>query len=110
MMEPDLCQEDIMNTRMDKLVDEVRGVADDAEALVRASAGQVGEQARHAAERVERSVATMRSTLAAWGQEASAAAGRAATRTQQQVEEHPWAAVGVAAVAGIVLGLLIRRR
>ncbi|MPZ42502.1 MAG: DUF883 family protein [Betaproteobacteria bacterium] len=99
-----------MNTRIDRLVDEVRGVTDDAEALVRASAGQVGEQARHAAERVERSVATMRSTLAAWGGEASAAAGRTATRARQEVEDHPWAAVGVAAVAGIVLGLLIRRK
>ncbi|MCC7081869.1 MAG: DUF883 family protein [Burkholderiales bacterium] len=99
-----------MNTPIDKLADEVRGVAEDAEALVHATAGTVGEQARHAAKRIERSVATMRSTLAQWGGEAGAAAERTATRARQHVEDHPWAAVGVAAVAGIVLGLLIKRR
>lgn len=35
---------------------------------------------------------------------------QAATATDQYVNENPWRAVGVAAVAGLVLGVLISRR
>jgi ElaB/YqjD/DUF883 family membrane-anchored ribosome-binding protein len=64
----------------EKLAADLRLVVSDAEALLRATVGQVGE---------------------------TAAAARA---TDDYVRENPWQAVGVAVLAGIALGLLISRR
>ena len=41
---------------------------------------------------------------------AQAATPQAAKATDEYVHDNPWQAVGIAAVAGVVLGLLISRR
>lgn len=70
------------------LIAELRAVARDAQSLIRAFAAEYGEQL----------------------QEAGDSAREAAREIDAQVRRNPWAAVGIAAGAGLLLGLLLGRK
>ncbi len=94
----------------DKLVADMRVVIADAEELLRATAGQAGEKVAAARARIQDNLESAKVRLAELG-EASAERARAAARaTDDYVHDHPWHAVGVAALVGLVLGTLISRR
>ncbi len=94
----------------DKLVADMKVVIADAEELLRATAGQAGEKVAAARARIQDSMETAKVKLSELG-EASAERARAAARvTDDYVHDHPWHAVGVAALVGLVLGTLISRR
>ncbi len=94
----------------DKLVADMKVVIADAEELLRATAGQAGEKVAAARARIQDSMETAKVKLSQLG-EASAEKARAAARvTDDYVHDHPWHAVGVAALVGLVLGTLISRR
>jgi ElaB/YqjD/DUF883 family membrane-anchored ribosome-binding protein len=76
------------STTTEKLVSELRAVVRDAEELLRVTAAEGGA-------RVE---------------EASEKAREAAREIDEQVRKNPWAAVGIAAGVGILLGLLLSRK
>ncbi len=94
----------------DKLVADMKVVIADAEELLRATAGQAGEKVAAARARIQDSMETAKFKLSQLG-EASAERAKAAARvTDDYVHDHPWHAVGVAALVGLVLGTLISRR
>ena len=94
----------------EKLAADLRLVISDAEALLRATAGQAGETIASARSKVQESLDAAKIKLGPLGEEAAEQARAAARATEDYVREHPWQAVGIAALAGIALGLLISRR
>lgn len=94
----------------EQLIRDFKVVVADAEALLKATAGQGGELVAAARARAEESLATAKVKM----NEAQAAlvdkTKAAAKATDEYVHVHPWQAIGVAASVGVVIGLLIGRR
>ena len=94
----------------DKLVADLKVVVADAEELLRATASQAGEKVAAARERIQASLATAKVKLTEAEQVLLEKSKLAAKAVDEYVRENPWQAVGVAAAAGLVLGVLISRR
>jgi len=94
----------------DKLVADLKVVVADAEELLRATASQAGEKVSAARERIQASLATAKVKLTEAEQVLLEKSKEAAKAADEYVRENPWQAVGVAAAAGLVLGVLISRR
>lgn len=94
----------------EQLVNDFKVVIADAEALLKATAGQGGEALAAARARAEESLAAAKARMS----EAQAAllvrTKAAAKATDEYVHMHPWKAIGVAAGVGLVIGMLIGRR
>jgi ElaB/YqjD/DUF883 family membrane-anchored ribosome-binding protein len=75
-------------TTTEKLMAELRAVVRDAEALMQTAAAESGEHLRDAGD----------------------SAREAASEIDEQVRRNPWAAVGIAAGVGLLLGLLLGRK
>ncbi len=94
----------------EKLASDLRVVIADAEELLRATAGQMGEKAVIARERIQESLRAAKDKLSR-AEEAVIDKTKAAARAADDyVHEHPWGAVGIAAAVGLVMGMLISRR
>jgi ElaB/YqjD/DUF883 family membrane-anchored ribosome-binding protein len=83
----------------DNLMNDLRAVIADAEALLRATAGDSGERMQEVRARAEESLRAAREHLKGAGVELDG-----------QVRAHPWAAVGIAAAIGLVAGVLLARK
>lgn len=94
----------------DKLIEDLHTVVRDAEDLLKATASQAGEKVQQARARAEESVRQAKERLAGLEDEALARARAFAGETEAFVREKPWQALGIAAAAGLVLGLLLGRR
>lgn len=103
-----------MNTTQDvskdKLVADLKIVVADAEELLRATASQAGEKVGVARERIQASLASARVKLVEAERALADRTRQAAKVADEYVHEYPWQAVGIAAAAGLVLGVLISRR
>lgn len=93
-----------------KLMDDLRAVVSNAEALLEATAHDLSEGAREARRRAAESVEQARASLddldGAFTQKARAAA----EETNRYVHANPWQSIGVAAAIGVIVGVLIGRR
>lgn len=94
----------------DKLVSDLRVVIADAEELLRATASTAGEKVSAARMKMEDSVRAAKVKLTKAQDAMVDQAHAAALATDDYVHAHPWQAVGFAAAAGVVLGMLISRR
>jgi len=94
----------------EKLVADLKVVVADAEELLRATASQAGEKVSAARERIQASLGTAKVKLAEAERVLREKTKQAAKVTDDYVHENPWQAVGIAAMAGLVLGILISRR
>jgi ElaB/YqjD/DUF883 family membrane-anchored ribosome-binding protein len=97
-------------TPTDRLLDDLRQVVEDTEALLRATAGQAGERAQEARSRVEESLRQARTRLEGLEQEVVTRARDAAHEADRYVRDNPWQSIGIAAGVAFVLGLLVSRR
>ena len=88
-----------MSNPADRLMDELRNVIADAEELLRATAGQAGPKVEEVRERAEESLRAAREHLQGAGRQ-----------LDSQVRENPWAAVGIAAGVGLIVGILMARK
>jgi len=93
----------------DKLIEDLRQVVRDAEDLLRATAGQAGEKIAEARARAEESLRIAKGRLLEMRGELSARAQVAAGTADDYVRTNPWAAIGIAAAAGLVIGVLLSR-
>ena len=93
-----------------QLMDDLRIVVEDADALLKATAGQAGERVDQARTRAEESLRAARARLDEFEGEVSERAREAARSTDRYVHENPWGAIGIAAGAAFILGLLASRR
>ena len=94
----------------EKLVADLKVVVADAEELLRATASQAGEKVSAARERIQASLATAKVKLGEAERALVEKTKLAAKATDDYVRDNPWQAVGIAAMAGLVLGILISRR
>ncbi len=94
----------------EQLMSDFKVVVADAEALLKATAGQGGEALAAARTRAEESLAVAKAKMSE-AQAALAVRTKAAAKaTDEYVHVHPWQAMGIAASLGVVIGLLIGRR
>lgn len=93
-----------------QLMEDLRVVVEDAEALLKATAGQAGDKVEAARQRAGESVKAARERLGELEGEVRMRAREAARTTDRYVHENPWGAIGMAAGIGFILGLLSGRR
>jgi ElaB/YqjD/DUF883 family membrane-anchored ribosome-binding protein len=88
-----------METPADRFMNELRNVIADAEDLLRATADQTGPKVQEVRARAEESLRAAREHLQGAGKQ-----------LDSQVRENPWAAVGIAAGIGLLIGVLMARK
>jgi len=88
-----------MESVSDNLLDDLRAVIAGAEELLRATADQGGAKVEEVRARTEETLRAARARLEDTGR-----------RLDEQVREHPWTAVGVAAGIGLIVGVLLGRK
>ena len=94
----------------EKLLQDLKAVVNDAEELLRATAQQTGEKIAVVRAKAEDSLKAARARIAEEGEAVVARAKFAAKTADDFVKENPWQAVGIGALAGLVIGILISRR
>ena len=90
----------------DKLVRDVRVVVQDAEELIKATAGDIGEKTREARARLAGALVVAKESLNQ-AEETAAASVRAADTF---IRHNPYPSLGIAFCAGLILGALLNRR
>lgn len=94
----------------EKLAADLRIVIADAEELLRATASAAGDKAAAARAKIQDSLEVAKVKLAGISEAGLDKAKAAARVTDDYVHDHPWRAVGMSALVGLVLGMLISRR
>lgn len=94
----------------DQLVADLKTVMQDAEALLKATSAQTGEKIQEVRARAEESLRQARARLSDVEEEALRRAREISDSAEDYVRENPWQSVGIAAGAGLLLGLLLSRR
>jgi ElaB/YqjD/DUF883 family membrane-anchored ribosome-binding protein len=92
------------------LLDDVKTLVAQAEAVLEETAGSAASSADGVRERAAHTLSQARTRLQALEAAAERSVREAATRTDRAVHDHPWAAVGIGAAVGVVIGLLLGRR
>jgi ElaB/YqjD/DUF883 family membrane-anchored ribosome-binding protein len=95
---------------VDKLMQDLQTVVADAEALLRATASQAGEKVQEARAKAAESLSAARERLNEMKDGALDQAREIVDTGEEYVRENPWKALGLAAAAGVLIGLLLRRR
>ncbi len=101
---------DYSEVSKDKLVADMKVVIADAEELLKATANAAGDKVSAARVRMEDSLRSARIKVAEAQEVVVDRAKAAARATDDYVHANPWRAVGIAAGAGLVIGMLISRR
>jgi ElaB/YqjD/DUF883 family membrane-anchored ribosome-binding protein len=91
----------------EKLASDFKGLVDDAEELLRSTAGYSGEGFAAVREKFSEKLANVKQKMAQAQTLASDGYRQAVTATDEYVQQNPWRAVGIAAIAGLVAGLLV---
>jgi ElaB/YqjD/DUF883 family membrane-anchored ribosome-binding protein len=89
-----------------KLVQDFKVVMHDAESLLKASAGELGERAREARARLAASLESAKANV--YKVEEKAIAG--AKATDRIIREHPYQSLGAAFGIGLLIGVLVARK
>ena len=99
-----------MENSKDRLMQDLKAVMADAEELLKATSSQTGERIAAARVKAEESLQSAKIRLGEVQGIAIEQAKVVAKKTDNYVAANPWQAVGIATVAGIVIGALISRR
>jgi ElaB/YqjD/DUF883 family membrane-anchored ribosome-binding protein len=92
---------------VDKLLEDLQAVVTDAEELLKATAGHAGEKVQEVRARAEESLSAARERLGEVREDAVLKARELVASGEEYVRKNPWQAVGIAAGAGLLVGLLI---
>ena len=93
-----------------RVMQDIELTIQDAEALLRMTAQEVGDEAAQVRARVQERLHHATQELHDLKEAAHQSTNEAAQATEAFVQEHPWQSLGIAAAAGLVIGLLISRR
>jgi ElaB/YqjD/DUF883 family membrane-anchored ribosome-binding protein len=91
----------------EKLATDFKGLVDDAEELLRSTANYSGDGFAAVREKFSEKLADVKQKMASAQSIASDGYKQAVSATDEYVQENPWRAVGIAAIAGLVAGLLV---
>lgn len=96
--------------QQDEFIENVKESLDSAEKLLREAADATGDKAAELRENAMRSLRRTREALYDT-QDALVERGRRAARvTDDYVHDNPWQAIGMAGIAGLMIGMLMCRR
>lgn len=93
-----------------KIADEFATAMSEAQDMLQRAASETGDKARDMRSQVENKLLHAKLRLQELEGEAVDRAKNAARVTDDYVHDHPWQAIGVAAMIGFVIGLLMNRR
>ena len=93
----------------DRILADLRMLATDTEALIRATAGQTGEQLGTARARADASLAAAKARVESIGRVAADRTRAAGRATDDYVHANPWQVIAVGAAAGFLIGALFTR-
>ena len=93
-----------------RMAGDIKAVVADGEELLEAAADVSGEGFAAARGKFEQKFANARAKLSDTSRAAIAKARETAAATDAYVHHSPWTAIGVAAAAGILIGILAARR
>jgi ElaB/YqjD/DUF883 family membrane-anchored ribosome-binding protein len=99
-----------MNMQSQQWATDIKGLVDDAEELVRATATATDNKVVELRRRMQETVNTLKPHIARIEAAVTERAKSAAKTTDRYVHDNPWAATGISAGIGLLLGLLIGRR
>lgn len=94
----------------EQLLEDLRVVVQDAEALLRATAGQAGERVQEARAQAEASVRQARERIGVLERTLAGQAKAAAREADRYVRDNPWQSLGIAAGVAFLAGLLVARK
>ncbi len=94
----------------ERLVDDVAAVLAEAEEMLKRASVETGDRARDLRSQVETQLLRAKLKLQEIEGEAIDHAKAAARATDDYVHDHPWQSIGIAAAAGLLVGLLMNRR
>jgi ElaB/YqjD/DUF883 family membrane-anchored ribosome-binding protein len=94
----------------ERVLADLKTLAGDAEALLRATAGDASDKAKETRERLAAAVEKARTTCAELQAKGVESARRAMKSTDETIRTHPYESIGIAFLAGLVVGVLVRRK
>lgn len=97
-------------TNEEQIMDSVKESLDDAEKLLREAADATGDKATELRDSAMRSLRRTREALYEAQDTVIESGRRAARATDDYVHDKPWQAIGMAGIAGLLIGALISRR
>ncbi len=98
------------DTNSEKLVQDIKSVVADAEAILRATAGQTGEEVAELRATMTARLADAKARLVAVEEAVVEKAKLAAKATDEYVRDNPWQSVIIAGGIGFLIGYLASRR
>ena len=99
-----------MSRNTERTLNELNKLVGDLEALLKGAAGAAAQQAGEAGEKLSAGLADARERLEAVEDNLVRNVKRNARRADRYVHDNPWPAIGVAAAAAFLLGVLLSRR
>ncbi len=99
-----------MKFTKEQLIADFKAVVADAEALLKATANQGGEELAEVRAKAEESLRVVKARMTESQTALLDRTKEAVKATDAYVHEYPWKAVGIAAGVGLVVGLLSARR
>lgn len=99
-----------MTLQSERLISDVKILLNDVEELVKVTAVQGGEKVAEVRSRVQDTVNNLRPKLAELDSVVVERAKATAATADACLRENPWAAVGLSACLGLVIGMLAGRR
>lgn len=109
-MQPIEPQDQARNVSKEQLYDDLRQLSSTVEELMQATADDSRENVSRVREQAELRLAAVKGRLSEKGEQVREQALEKFDCADNYVHENPWASVGLAAGAGVVLGLLLGRR
>ncbi|MBV6273009.1 DUF883 family protein [Alcaligenaceae bacterium CGII-47] len=94
----------------DALIEDIKASLDQAEKLLREAAATTGEKADDLRARALSALDQGRAVLSETQENLIEQGRKVVQTTDEYVQDNPWKAVGVAGVAGLLLGALLSRR
>ena len=94
----------------DKLLNDLKILVADADAYLRASAGQAGEAYAAARATLQTTLSSVKTQLAEAARELADRTRSTAQAADGYVHQNPWQSIAAGAGVGLLLGLLIGRR
>ncbi len=99
-----------LSNKEEQFIDNVKESLDDAEKLLREAASATGDKAAEMRESAMQSLRRTREALYDTQDVVLERGRRAARVTDDYVRDNPWQAIGMAGLAGVLIGALICRR
>lgn len=97
-------------TDNEQLVQDIKAVVADAEAILTATAGKTGEEVAEMRASVTAKLADAKARLLEMEEAVVAKAKQAAKATDEYVHENPWQSAIIAGGVGFLIGYLVSRR